>query len=147
MAVVLDASALLAFWLSEPGGATVRQAIDDEGALIASVNLAEVLAKVDDLHPGFASRFPAVPDRASSEATSTPRGRTVQPGTLVVEPFTLGDAVVSGTLRATSKPYGLSLGDRACLALGKRLDMPVLTADRAWQDVADDLDVRVRVIR
>jgi ribonuclease VapC len=71
----------------------------------------------------------------------------VLPGVLIVEPFTEGDAVVSSTLRALSKTHGLSLGDRACLSLAKRLGLEVLTANRAWAVVADDAGVAVRVIR
>lgn len=58
MAFVLDASALLAFWLGEEGGTMVRDAIAGEGALITSVNFAEVVSKIDDLRPGFADRLP-----------------------------------------------------------------------------------------
>lgn len=147
MAVVLDASALLAFWLGEEGGTIVRDAIEAEGAIVASVNLAEVVAKMDDLHPGFAERLPAVPTRVASEATITPADATMRAGVLVVEPFTLGDAVVSGQLRVATKQRGLSLGDRACLGLGKRLGLVVLTADRAWASIADAAGVVVRVIR
>lgn len=68
-------------------------------------------------------------------------------GALIVEPFTLGDAVVSGQLRGLTKRHGLSLGDRACLRLGRRLGLEVLTADRAWADIADAIGMTIRVIR
>jgi ribonuclease VapC len=41
--------------------------------------------------------------------------------------------------------YGLSLGDRACLALAMELKLPVVTADRAWIDL--DLGIDICVIR
>lgn len=147
MAVVLDASALLAFWLREDGGTVVRDALDTEGAFVASVNFAEVVAKMDDLQRGFAERLPDVPARVASEATVTAFRPVLQAGRLVVEPFTLGDAVVSGQLRAVTKKRGLSLGDRACLGLGKRLGLDVLTADRSWASVAGAIGLVVRMIR
>lgn len=125
----------------------VRDAVASQGALVASVNLAEVVAKMDDLHPGFAGGLPAVPIRSGSEAPITPSDHALRPGVLTVEPFTIGDAVVSGQLRAVTRRHGLSLGDRACLGLGKRLGLDVLTADRAWASIADEAGVVVRVIR
>jgi ribonuclease VapC len=41
----------------------------------------------------------------------------------------------------------LSLGDRACLALGRATGLPVLTTDRAWRGVGRRLKVRVEVIQ
>ena len=46
-----------------------------------------------------------------------------------------------------TKPFGLSLGDRSCLALARRLDMPAVTADRIWSNVAESIGVEVIVIR
>lgn len=145
MAVVLDASALLAYWLGEDGGTVVRDAIETEGALVTSVNCAEVVAKMDDLHPGFAEKLPEVRPAWRPKRRSCPP--VLRAGDLIVEPFTLGDAVVSGQLRAVTKQHGLSLGDRACLGLGKRLGLSVLTADRAWASIADAVGLVVRVIR
>ncbi len=53
----------------------------------------------------------------------------------------------AGALRAVTSSAGLSLGDRFCLALSKRLGVPAYIADRAWKDVASDVGVRVAVIR
>jgi len=47
-------------------------------------------------------------------------------------PFDASDAVGAGLLRAATRPFGLSLGDRACLQLATRLKLPVLTTDRQW---------------
>jgi PIN domain nuclease of toxin-antitoxin system len=85
VAVVLDASALLAFWLGEDGGTVVQEAIESEGALVASVNFAEVVAKMDDLQPGFATRLPDVPPRVASEATIAPSGSVLRGGVLLVD--------------------------------------------------------------
>jgi ribonuclease VapC len=42
---------------------------------------------------------------------------------------------------------GLRLADRVCLALARSLASPAFTTDRLWQSWADDLGVRVTVIR
>jgi PIN domain nuclease of toxin-antitoxin system len=52
-----------------------------------------------------------------------------------------------GMLLPVTRAAGLSLGDRACLALARRLDVPALTADRAWQSIAEQVGVRVELIR
>ena len=56
-------------------------------------------------------------------------------------------AIDAGLIRALTDRTGLSLGDRFCLAPGRRLRAPVLTADRQWTLVGDELGVRVEVIR
>jgi PIN domain nuclease of toxin-antitoxin system len=60
-------------------------------------------------------------------------------------PFDETLAFLAGLLRPATNEYGLSLGDRACLALGQHLRKPVLTADRMWRSLK--LDVAVRLIR
>jgi PIN domain nuclease of toxin-antitoxin system len=59
--------------------------------------------------------------------------------------FDEGQAMQAGFLRASTRPFGLSLGDRACLALARHLGLPVVTADQKWKDL--DVDVEVLVIR
>jgi len=129
---VLDASALLAFFSQESGADVVEQAIR-AGAFISTVNLAEVLTKVSDIGND--------PERFYD--------RLVEQGVLgdniVVKPVREGDAVAISKLRAKTKRLGLSLGDRACLALGAVLHLPVLTADKDWLKL--DLGVEIRVIR
>jgi len=124
---VLDASALLAYLLDEVGGARVQQAMADE-ALVSTVNLAEVLAKLAD-----AGHDPEeVLDRVG-----------VLP--LQIVDFDRELALESALLRITTAPAGLSFADRACLALGRRLDQRLLTADRAWTGLVPGL--RVELIR
>jgi PIN domain nuclease of toxin-antitoxin system len=60
---------------------------------------------------------------------------------ITVEPFTLPDAIDTARLRALTREHGLSLADRACLALGRRLGLPVLTADRAWANAEHDVSL------
>lgn len=126
---VLDASSLLAYLRDEPGAGTVADAIA-EGAVISSVNLAEVLARAADRG--------ADPTRLADEL----RRRGLLDGAIISEPFTESDAVEAARLRPATRALGLSLGDRACLALATRLSAPVFTADRAWRELTLGLDVR-----
>jgi PIN domain nuclease of toxin-antitoxin system len=62
-----------------------------------------------------------------------------------VHPFDRESAHVTGALRLATRKLGLSLGDRACIALGLQLERPVLTADRNWRDL--EIGAEIRVIR
>lgn len=64
---------------------------------------------------------------------------------LEVAPFDEELAHATGMLRLTTRDKGLSLGDRACLALAKHLAFPALTADRGWAEL--DIGVEVTLIR
>jgi ribonuclease VapC len=124
---VLDASAVLAYLKREPGYEKVRNALE-AGATISMVNLGEVYARV------VASGQVLAPVAASLLVLG-----------LAPEPFTESDARASAGLYPQTQTLGLSLGDRACLALGMRLSLPVLTTDRAWTDRA--LPVEVQLLR
>lgn len=129
---VLDASALLAYLRDEPGADAVADAIAD-GAALSAVNLAEVLGRVADR----GSDPVAVAERLTSGG--------LLGGAITIEPFTAADAGEVARLRPTTRQLGLSLGDRACLALARRLDLPALTADSAWAEV--DVPVEIHQIR
>lgn len=124
MNAVLDASALLAWLQSEPGGELVEEKLA-VGA-ISSLNWSEVLQK------SLAHGIDVTGLRQDLEALG-----------LVIMPFDADDAEQAA--RLWSQGSGLSLADRACLALGLRLGAPVLTADRLWARVS--LEVAVQVIR
>lgn len=62
---------------------------------------------------------------------------------LTVEHFTVWQAELAGRLAPQTRPLGLSLGDRACLALALDLGFPVLTGDRIWAELKIELDIRV----
>jgi len=110
--VVLDASAALAFVRRERGQDAVGNALRD-GAAISTVNLAEVHSKL---------RLAGAPsDRIVARLKAIG---------LDVEAFEEADAVAVGDLRPATKSLGLSLADRACLALALRLGRPMLTTDR-----------------
>jgi PIN domain nuclease of toxin-antitoxin system len=129
LAPVLDASALLAHLRDEPGADVVAEAIAS-GAVISTVNLAEVFSRVADRGE----------DPAKFAAELTQSG--LLDGAITVEPFTAADAIDAGRLRPLTRDAGLSLGDRACLALARRLDAPALTADTDWQGVAHGVELR-----
>ena len=128
MAVVLDASAVLALLFDEPGAAKVRERI--HGGLLGTTNLAEITAKLTD------KGVPA--DEAARAVTLL--------GVEVV-PFTEAHAHASSLMRPTTRAAGLSLGDRACLALAITRSLPALTAERRWPEIAEAVGVRVEVIR
>jgi ribonuclease VapC len=129
---VLDASAFLAYLRDEPGAGNVADAIAD-GAAISTANLAEVLSRAADRG--------ADPQRLARQLTE----RGLLAGAIEVEPLVAADTVEIARLRPLTREHGLSLGDRACLALAKRLDLPAVTADTAWSRL--DLRVEVRRIR
>ena len=126
---VLDASALLAYLRGEPGAEVVVDAIA-EGTAISTVNLAEVLSCVADRGGD--------PVQLCEELTT----RGLLEGAIAVEPFTTGDAAEVARLRPATRGAGLSLGDRACLALALRLGAPAFTADTAWQGLRTGVELR-----
>lgn len=127
-AALLDASALLAYLRDERGADVVAAAIA-EGAAITTVNLAEVLSRVADRGG----------DPARIAATLADRG--LLGGAVAVEPFTTVDAVEAARLRPLTRDDGLSLSDRACLAVARRLGAPALTADAAWSRIDHGVEV------
>lgn len=129
---VLDASALLAYLNDEAGADLVEDALRRRSA-ISSVNLAEVLSKLADTGKN--------PEDVIENMTRA----GLLSGNLVVSSFSADDAVIIATLHRGTKAHGLSLGDRACLGLALRLQVPALTADRAWSRLR--VAVTIEVIR
>ena len=126
--VVLDASAVLALIFAEPGGDQVEEHLP--GAARSAVNIAEV-----------ATRLLA---RGMPEDTISTIIGSLQ---LSIRPFDHQQAMATARLHPTTRSAGLSLGDRACLALAGTLQCPALTTDQAWNAVANDIGVTVRMIR
>jgi ribonuclease VapC len=129
---VLDASALLAYLGNEPGAERVADAIAGR-AVMSTVNLAEVLST--------AAARGADPQQLARELTA----RGLIDGALSIEALTTDDAVEVARLRPITRAAGLSLADRACLALARRLAALVLTADSAWTGL--DLGVVIELVR
>ena len=122
--MVFDASAVLAHIGSEPGSDIVEEASAD--ACMSAVNFSEVIAKLME------------------------RGLTAEQADDIVYrygfdiiPFDEEMARSTAALRPPTKALGLSLGDRACLALAQLKGLPVLTTDRSWTTVDLGLDVRL----
>ena len=125
---VLDASALLAALRSEPGAAIVAKAFETDEVAISAVNHSECVAKL--MEGGMK------PDDIDE---------ALAPLSLTVVVFDEEQSWTAAELRATTRSYGLSLGDRACLALATVSEARVLTADRAW--AALPLGLTIEVVR
>ena len=124
--VVADASAILALLKQEP-----TELIDPRrlfGATVSAVNLSEIIERL-------------CAGGLEAEEADAAIGRL----NLAIADFTHLSARAAARLRAASRRVGLSLGDRACLALGRELHAPVVTADRAWAGL--DIGVEVILIR
>lgn len=124
--IVADASAILAALKNEPFDKIDPRSLI--GASIGTVNLCEVLTKLtaDGLNEAQADAAVASLD-------------------LRIFPFDYQQAGVAAQLGARTRHAGLSLGDRACLALGNKRGCPVVTADRVWANL--DIGIRVVLIR
>jgi ribonuclease VapC len=122
--VVLDASAILALMYREPGGEAVPEYLP--GSLLSAVNLSEVVTKSVDA------------GMTLEEANMALSGFPFE-----IMPFDAEQAFVAASLRPATRPHGLSLGDRACLALGLKTGLPVVTAERKWEAC----DVGIKIIR
>ncbi|MDI9332935.1 MAG: type II toxin-antitoxin system VapC family toxin [Cytophagales bacterium] len=127
---VMDASALLALARGERGADLVQTYLDSAQCVISSVNLAEVGSKLIDL---------GLPE---SELP-----RALKQFNVDVIDFEFGLAVQTSALRDHTKAQGLSLGDRACLALALQFDAPAVTANKAWQRLDADFKIKTLLIR
>jgi ribonuclease VapC len=125
--VVLDSSALLALLNREPGAEKLTPELLNI-AVCSTVNLAEVHSKLVSLGISESDAWTAATSPVSELAD-----------------FTSAHAQIAGDLVRQTRPLGLSLGDRACLALGMDLGAPVYTADRAWKKFR--LPVQINFIR
>ncbi|MEM6840351.1 MAG: type II toxin-antitoxin system VapC family toxin [Cyanobacteria bacterium P01_C01_bin.120] len=128
--VVLDASALLAYLYEETGADVVESAISMD-SLISMVNWSEVLSKVS-MNGG---RIDDLVSKMSQKEF----------GKLTIASMPEADAIQIGKLYPKTKSLGLSLGDRACLALGMRLESTILTADTVWKNL--NLGIQIVIIR
>lgn len=124
---VLDASALLAVLNGEPGAQIVIEALKQR-ALLSAVNYAEVMTKLIE--------------RGLDRFVASTAVRSMGVALISFEPDL---AERAGELRPQTKRLGLSLADRACLALAEREKLPVFTADRSWSEAG--LAIEIRVIR
>ena len=124
---VLDASAVMALFHREPGSDKVAQAVLN-GAVISTVNLAEVASKLNDL---------GAPEAFIQDG--------IKALNLTIVDFNTALSYNVGLLRPLTRRAGHSLGVRACLALAQHLRLPALTTDRVWETLS--LGIPVQVIR
>lgn len=124
--IVLDSSALLAMLFFEPGCERVAELVPR--SCMSTVNLAEVLGRL--------ARDGRAPEAALD--------RIEQMGIVWID-FDRELAIGAAALLVPTMPWGLSLGDRTCLALARLRNLPAATADRAWAKL--DLGIRVEVVR
>lgn len=128
MIVILDASALLSVIFEERGAERVTEMI--EASVIGTANFCEVMTKIVDqgLDAGIAL---GLIDRLN----------------IRVVDFDRSQAEAAAYLRIATRSAGLSLGDRACLALAASLDGVALTCDQAWARLPADIGIKVELAR
>jgi len=122
--LVLDASAILAILQREPG--TQRWAEKVAGSTVSTVNLSEVIAKLLDNRMNL-DQIHLVLDALN----------------LIIVDFDARQAALTAQLHGQTRRLGLSLADRACLALAQARTLPVLTADRAWATLKIGIDINL----
>jgi len=126
--IVLDSSALLAFSRQEPGAQVVRQSLSS--GHVSAANASEFVQKLDQF------------------GDDGPRALEVLEGLgIKVQAVNRTDALAAAAIYKVGKPFGLSLGDRVCLALAQRLGAAVLTADEVWLKVAEPLGLHIESVR
>lgn len=141
MSVVLDASAALALLREEPGADTVDGVVS--GAIMSTANYAEVVSRLIANGVGADGAVPGALEVAD----------TLMALGLTLAPVDTETAATAGSMFAWSREYGLSLGDRLCLATAELLHTPddpvtVYTSDQAWSRIpSDTLAVTVSQVR
>ena len=130
--LLLDASALIAFIRKEDGGQIVKQRIVKDEAFISLVNLTEVKGKLV----------------GSGDFTAQQVESELEPLSSLVEPiaYTYEHATLGAWWYARKNPYGLSLGDCACLGTAEAQDFEVLTAEQSWAKLPN-LRIKISLIR
>ena len=127
--MVLDAAAVIAFLNREPGHEAVADALA-AGAVACTANLAEVI--------GILTRH----GLAIADALDSVDGLPI-----TAIDLDLDLARRAGALEPETRRFGLSLGDRCCLALAAKEGLPALTTDRIWSQAGPLIGVEVRLIR
>jgi PIN domain nuclease of toxin-antitoxin system len=122
--IALDASALLAYLFKEIGHEQVVQYIND--CCLSTVNLSEVIGRF--------ARDGHDPQHVFKRLSAT---------NIEFVPFTATQATLAASILPQTKLLRLSLADRACLSLGLVRNIPVVTADQAWQQTSFGLQIVV----
>lgn len=122
--IIFDSSAILALLGMEQGHEAVAENLDR--AIVSSVNFSEVVTVL--------ARNGLGQERVIKSLKET---------FLHIEDFDSEQAIIAAKLDEATKAYGLSLGDRACLALAKARKLPVLTTDKVWKKLKVGVEVRL----
>jgi len=125
--IVFDSSALIMLFAKEPGYESVRQNL--KHAIISSVNIAEVYKYCI----------------AVQNLTEDDCRNLIKLSGIKIIDFCEEQALITAKIIKQTKEYGLSLGDKGCIALAMFKNYPVLTCDKIWQKV--DLDVEFVMAR
>ena len=120
----MDASAVLAFLQDENGSEKVDLVLSEGRAIISAVNYAEVVGKL--LEAGLPESSVKI---------------VMENLELQVEPLDDQQAWKAGILRISTREFGLSLGDRACLALDHIKNLSIITADKQWDKLKTDIKI------
>ena len=124
---IIDASALLALIKEEPGAEIVEGLLGK--IIMSSVNVSEVAGSL------------MTPELSIEECQ-----RCILPFISSLASFDEEQAFKAASLKEATRTKGLSLGDRACIALGITMQLPIYTADRIW-DKLDLENADIRLIR
>lgn len=125
--IVFDASALIALFAKENGYLQTKKHMKD--GIISSVNIAEVYKYCIE----------------TQNLTEDEAKALVKLSDIKIVDFCSEQALISASIITRTKPYGLSLGDRSCIALAMFKRYPILTCDTIWQKL--DLDVQFIMAR
>lgn len=125
---VIDASALLAFLKDESVSLHDLESLLPK-SLISSVNACEVATVMLRL---------GIPFGTIEELIDETVGQII--------PFNKEHYLLAASLYKTTKQYGLSLGDRACLALAQQTNLPVYTSDQIWRKLKIE-NIQINIIR
>lgn len=123
--VILDASALLALIQEETGAEIIKPLL--KFSVMSAVNVTETLSVLQRTNISLEEGLTLITDIVTT-----------------IVPFDLEQAEQVAKLHPLVQPQGLSLADRACIALGIKLQIPIYTADRIWDELKlDNIDIRL----
>lgn len=125
--VVFDASALIALFAKENSYRLIKKHMKD--GIISSVNIAEVY------------KYCIETQGLTEEEAKT----LIRLSDIRIIDFCPDQALISAKICNKTKAYGISLGDRACIALAMLKNYPILTCDKIWQKL--DLDIQFIMAR
>jgi ribonuclease VapC len=123
---VLDASAVLAFLREEPGQDVVERHLEE--AAISIINFSEA---------AFVLARNGMPLPEVKRLLDNILQNRVD--------YDEEQMWIATDIYLKTRPFGLSFGDCACLALGSKLRVPVLTTEKTW--LKANLDIAIELIR